>query len=323
MAVREATVRFGPTEALSDLSVSVAPGEIVAVVGPSGCGKSTLLRCIAGLQPLDRGSVLWDGVDLAMVPTHRRDIGLMFQDHALFEHRSVRDNVGFGLKMRGRKAAERDRRIDELLELVGLGGFGNRAIPSLSGGEAQRVALARALAPSPRVLLLDEPLGSLDRARREHLVGEIRSVLREVGQTALHVTHDQDEAFAVADRIAVMRSGTIERIGTPERVWHDPGTAFVAEFLGHNVISTPEGPAAVPADAYRLVPTNGLEPGPPAVVFDVRFRGDHTVVTVDTAEGERVRLRTGEPTSLRPGDAVGVEIDPERVTPLGEDPNPA
>ncbi len=236
--VDDVTVRYGPATALDRFSLEVASGEIVAVVGPSGSGKSTLLRAVAGLEPLAGGRIELDGRDLAGVPTHRRALGMMFQDHGLFTHLSVADNIAYGLRIAGVSARDRRSRVSELLELVGLTGFGSRRTSELSGGEAQRVALARALAPEPGLLMLDEPLGSLDRALRDQLTGELRRLLTELGQTALHVTHDQSEAFALADRVVVVADGRPVAVGTPSQLWADPATRFVAEFLGHPNIWT-------------------------------------------------------------------------------------
>jgi thiamine transport system ATP-binding protein len=225
----EVSVRYGDTVALDHVSLSVASGEVVAVVGPSGCGKSTLLRAVAGLEPLTSGRISLGGRELVGVPTHQRDLGLMFQDHVLFPHLTVGDNIGFGLKMKG----ESTNSVAALLDLVGLAGFADRTIDQLSGGEAQRVALARAVAPSPGLLMLDEPLGSLDRVLREQLTGDLRRLITELGLTALHVTHDQAEAFALADRVVVLRDGRVEQLGTPADLWHKPDSVFVAGFLGH------------------------------------------------------------------------------------------
>src|SRR5690606_35721785 len=222
LQVQGVTVRFGATVAVDDVSLEVAPGEVVALVGPSGCGKSTLLRAIAGLEVPDAGTVRWDGTDLTRTPANERGFGWMFQDHALFAHRDVGDNVAFGLKMQRVDRAARAARVHALLELVGLSGYERRSIDTLSGGEAQRVALARALAPSPRLLMLDEPLGSLDRALRDRLALDLRRVLRELHQAAIHVTHDQEEAYAVADRLVVMREGRLVRDGPAVDVWRDP-----------------------------------------------------------------------------------------------------
>lgn len=233
LGVTGAVVRFGTTTALDDVCLHVPPGEVLALLGPSGCGKSTLLRAVAGLQPLDAGRVTWDGADLAGVPVHRRGFGLMFQDGQLFVHRDVGGNVAFGLAMAHAPREERRTRVAELLGLVGLAGYERRAVDTLSGGEQQRVALARALAPGPRLLLLDEPLSALDRALRERLSGDLAAILRRAGTTALYVTHDHDEAFAVADRIAVMSAGRLLQVDAPDRLWRSPASRAVAEFLGY------------------------------------------------------------------------------------------
>lgn len=238
LRVEDATVRYpgrtASTLAVDDVTLGVEAGEVLALLGPSGCGKSSLLRAVAGLEPMAAGRVLWDGVDLTRVPVHRRGFGLMFQDGQLFPHRDVAGNVAYGLRGTsfGATRASRAERVAEMLDLVGLDGFGARSIATLSGGQAQRVALARALAPQPRLLLLDEPLSSLDRRLREELAVDVARVLREAGTTALYVTHDHDEAFAVADRVAVMIDGRVRRVAGPAELVADPGDAEVAEFLG-------------------------------------------------------------------------------------------
>jgi len=238
LTVRDVVVHYrdddGTTAtAVDGLSLDVPRGEVLALLGPSGSGKSTLLRAVAGLEPLSAGSVAWDGQDLAGVPVHRRGFGLMFQDGQLFAHRDVGANVAFGLEMAHVPRAERIARVAELLEVVGLAGFVHRAVATLSGGERQRVALARSLAPRPRLLLLDEPLSALDRALRERLAGEVRAALVATGTTALFVTHDHDEAFAVADRIAVLDAGRLLQVAPPAELWHRPASRRVAEFLGY------------------------------------------------------------------------------------------
>ncbi|HEY3436126.1 MAG TPA: ABC transporter ATP-binding protein, partial [Actinotalea sp.] len=210
--------------AVDGVSLHVSPGEVVALLGPSGSGKSTLLRAVAGLEPLSAGRVTWDDGDLAGVPVHRRGFGLMFQDGQLFPHRDVAGNVAFGLEMQRVAPAERRSRVAGLLEVVGLSGFEHRDVSTLSGGERQRVALARSLAPRPRLLLLDEPLSALDRALRERLAGDVRAALTATGTTALFVTHDHDEAFAVADRIAVMDLGHLLQVAEPAELWHRPAS---------------------------------------------------------------------------------------------------
>lgn len=217
---------------LHDVSLTADAGEIVCLLGPSGCGKTTLLRIVAGLENPDAGRVIFAGQDLAGVPAHRRNFGLMFQDYALFPHRDVAANVAFGLRMQGRAAGELAGRVGEMLALVALAGYETRRVTDLSGGEQQRVALARSLAPGPQLLMLDEPLGALDRALREQLMNELRLILKRVGVTVLYVTHDQEEAFAVADRIVVMNRGAIEQVGSAMAVYRDPATLFVADFVG-------------------------------------------------------------------------------------------
>lgn len=220
------------THAVRDASVSLDQGEILCLLGPSGCGKTTLLRMIAGLEKPDSGGILFEGRDIVSVPPHERGFGMMFQDFALFPHKNVRDNIAFGLRMKGMPRDEIVRRVERILDVVELGGMGERAIAQLSGGEQQRVALGRALAPGPRLLMLDEPLGALDRALRERLMLDLRAILKRVGMTAVYVTHDQTEAFAVADTLAVMNAGRIIQTGPPQEVHEFPATPFVAQFLG-------------------------------------------------------------------------------------------
>lgn len=223
---------FGDLRAVDGVSFDVHRGEILALLGPSGCGKSTTLHLIAGLEPLDSGRVLWDGRDLAGVPPHARGFGLMFQDFALFPHMDVFHNLAFGLRMLDHAPDEIVVRVASMLDLVGLAGFETRAVDELSGGERQRVALARSLAPRPKLLMLDEPLGDLDRALKEELMLELPDLLGELQQTAIYVTHDQEEAFAVADRVLVLNHGRVEQIDTPEAMFRRPVSPFVARFLG-------------------------------------------------------------------------------------------
>jgi thiamine transport system ATP-binding protein len=232
LTVDGAIVRFGEHAALDGVDLSVHDGEIVAVLGPSGSGKSTLLRAIAGLEPLAAGTIAWDGTDLAGTPPHKRRFGLMFQDYALFPHKDVAGNVAFGLRMQGRAAADVERRVAEVLALVDLEGFEHRSVTTLSGGEQQRVALARALAPEPRLLMLDEPLGALDRTLRERLTVDLEQLLHPLGMTSIYVTHDHAEARSIGDQLVVMRAGRIEQIGTPDDVVAHPANEFVAEFVG-------------------------------------------------------------------------------------------
>ncbi len=311
LSVRDMTFRAGGREILSRVSLDVATGETLALLGPSGCGKTTLLRVIAGLESATSGSVEFDGADVSKSPAHRRGFGLMFQDHALFPHLDTRENVEFGLKRAGWPAGRRHARAAELLELVGLPGFERRRIDKLSGGERQRVALARALAPEPRLLMLDEPLASLDRGLRERLAGELREILERLAIPAIYVTHDQAEAFALADRIAIMNAGRIVRTGTPRETWEQPQTVFVARFLGmDNIvdgvrdgsgwIATPFGrfgpiPGAVGETTLLLRPESVSPSGAPGpnvaegVMESLSFAGERTAVTL-TAGGQRIEF---------------------------------
>ncbi len=217
---------------LNDISFNVDTGETVCLLGASGSGKSTLLRIIAGLEDPDSGFISFNGIDLTLTPPHRRDFGLVFQDYALFPHLNVNENVAFGLKMRRLPQKEINERVVDSLEMVNLSGFGNRHVTDLSGGEQQRVALARALATRPRLLMFDEPLGALDRTLREDLLNELRKILHNTQIPAIYVTHDQEEAFTIADRVLILHNGEIIRQGTPAEVWANPESAFVAGFLG-------------------------------------------------------------------------------------------
>jgi thiamine transport system ATP-binding protein len=231
LAVEDLTVRFGQTTAVEAVSFSLGEGERLAVLGPSGCGKSTLLRAVAGLEAPASGTVTWDGHDLAGTPPHRRRFGLMFQGYALFPHMDVEGNVAFGLRMEGRPPQESVRRVGEVLAWVGMEEMGGRSVERLSGGEQQRVALARTMAPEPRLLMLDEPLGSLDRTLRERLVVEMTALLESAGTTTLYVTHDHDEAAVIADRVALMREGRIVQVGTMGEIRRSPADEWVAGFV--------------------------------------------------------------------------------------------
>ncbi len=336
---------------LADINLSVAAGEIVALLGPSGCGKTTLLRIVAGLEQADRGTIIFDGRDLAQTPVHKRNFGLMFQDYALFPHRTVGENIAFGLRMLGQSKAQISQRVEEMLSLVNLRGYGSRSIFALSGGERQRVALARSLAPNPRLLMLDEPLGSLDRTLREELMSELRLILKRLGMTALYVTHDQQEAFAIADRLVVMRQGWIEQVGAPAEVYRQPANAFVAGFLGFRnllpasvdaatpgQISTPIGPFPMPTPAapgdYTLLirpqaaklyadsPTSSAESVFRGKLLVCSFRGDYYQIQVEPQTEDAKPILTfdlalppGEQLeTLRVGQPVTLTLDPALLT---------
>jgi len=237
---------YGPVRALDGLTLDLAPGELVALLGPSGCGKTTALRALGGLERLDSGRVLVDGADVTDTPANRRAMGMVFQAYSLFPNMTARDNVAFGLRLRHVAAGRRRSRASELLELVGLGPHAGHYPHQLSGGQQQRVAIARALAVEPRVLLLDEPLSALDAKVRAQLRDEIRRIQVEVGITTLFVTHDQEEALALADRVGVMSGGRLEQVGAPAHVYSRPATAFVADFVGitNRIAATASGGTA-------------------------------------------------------------------------------
>ncbi len=229
---RDVAKSYGDVAALRPLSLEVKAGEFVTLLGPSGSGKTTLLNIAAGFVTPDQGVLRIGDVDVTHLPPRRRDIGMVFQNYALFPHMSVFDNVAYGLRVRGVGSTEIARRVERALTMVQLGGLSGRRIPQLSGGQQQRVALARAMVIEPAVLLMDEPLGALDRQLRKHVQLEIRRLHREFGSTTLYVTHDQEEALVMSDRIGIMRNGQIEQIDTPENLYRRPANAFVAEFLG-------------------------------------------------------------------------------------------
>jgi thiamine transport system ATP-binding protein len=327
-----AAVRFGATDALAGVDLEAAPGEILVILGPSGSGKSTLLRGIAGLQHLDAGRVILDGDDVTDLAPHRRDVGLMFQDHALFPHLDVRANVAFGLRMHRWKRDAAYRRVSELLELVGLPSVGHRRIQTLSGGEQQRVALARALAPQPRLLLLDEPLGALDRPLRERLVLELRQLFAQLGVTVIAVTHDQAEAFALADRLVVMDGGRVLQTGAPSELWSRPATARVASLLGFTNVAAASsrngrlitpwgdlgaadssvGAVLVRPDGIRIDPAGAME----ATVLATRFAGASTLLRVDVSDAPDLDLQVGAGDVPCVGASVRLSIDPSAVVAL-------
>ena len=307
LSVRGLAVTYGDLHAVDGVDLEVAAGEVVALLGASGSGKSSLLRAVAGLEDVAAGEVAWDGRSMVRVPVHKRGFGLMFQDGQLFEHRDVGSNIAYGLTDLPR--AQRGERVREMLELVGLPGFERRRVTTLSGGQAQRVALARALAPAPRLLLLDEPLSALDRALREQLATDVRAILREGGTTALYVTHDQDEAMTVADRVGVMESGRLLRLDTPQRLWADPGSSKVARFLGFDVV----GDLALAPGALRVVEAAEGEPGEPGERgSSVQAEAPATPATLPATLPATVlasRLRRGQW-------EAEVELDPERLAAL-------
>ncbi|MEU9243717.1 ABC transporter ATP-binding protein [Streptomyces sp. NPDC048385] len=330
---------FGATVALDGLDLTVHQGEFLALLGPSGCGKTTALRMLAGFEHPDSGTVLVDGEDVTRVPAHRRDAGMVFQSYSLFPHLNAVDNVAFGMRMRKVRTSERRARAAELLELVGLGDKGERFPHQLSGGQQQRVALARALALRPRVLLLDEPLSALDAKVRLSLREEIRRLQRELGITTLFVTHDQEEALSIADRVAVMRAGRLEQCAEPAELYGRPATAFVAEFvgtmsripgmvkdgsvevLGQRLPADGQAPAAGEVDVLvrpEAVQVRADGAGT-ATVVATAFLGAVVRVTVRLADGTEAKadLPAHEATGLGAGSAVSVSL-PERPVLVAE-----
>jgi putative spermidine/putrescine transport system ATP-binding protein len=302
-AVRFAHVsrRFGDVVAVDDVSLEIRDGEFFCLLGPSGSGKTTCLRLIAGFERPDSGGIDLGGVPAAGLPPYDRDVNTVFQDYALFPHMSVGENVGYGLMVKRVPREERERRVREALDLVRLPGAADRRPAQLSGGQKQRVALARALVLRPRVLLLDEPLGALDLKLRQEMQIELKALQERVGITFVHVTHDQEEALALSDRLAVFRSGRVEQVGTPAQVYEEPATAFVADFVG--VSNLVEGPLAaaltgspaaftVRPERIRLVGEDEAISGEvcstPAVVRDVVYLGMHTRYRVELPGGERL-----------------------------------
>jgi thiamine transport system ATP-binding protein len=325
-------VAFGETIAVDDVDLDVPRGSVVAVLGPSGCGKSTLLRAVAGLESPSSGTIRYDGRDLAGVPTHKRDFALMFQDGQLFPHLDVAANIAYPLRLRHLGRAARRTRTEELLELVNLPGYADRMTATLSGGERQRVALARSLAVEPRLLLLDEPLSALDRGLRERLARELHDILRRAGATAMLVTHDHEEAFAVADRMAVMRAGRIVQQGSLDEVWSRPVDAWTARFLGYATVLD-GAPAlrlreliaptamwtsvALRRSALRVSPAGPLL----ATVEEARVTPDQIRVQL-AVDGVGSLSGVADPgTDVRVGAQVRVAIDTSRIAPVEQGPS--
>jgi ABC-type Fe3+/spermidine/putrescine transport system ATPase subunit len=317
LEIRNVSKSFGATPVLHDVSFDVDRGEIVCLLGPSGCGKTTLLRIIAGLEQAGAGQVLFARRDLLETPVHQRSFGLMFQDFVLFPHRNVYDNVAFGLRMAQHSKAAIQQRVAEMLELVGLTGYEARRVHELSGGQQQRVALARSLAPRPALLLLDEPLGSLDRTLREDLMEELRRILKHApvgpdapaGITSIYVTHDQQEAFAIADRVVVMNAGRIEQVGPPLVVYRQPANPFVARFLGmHNLL--PGHVAAVAPDLWVSTALGNLRCGRCVARVAV---GDSVLVLIPPDAASLASSTLGETQNLVHGQLLGVSFRGSQV----------
>jgi thiamine transport system ATP-binding protein len=304
--VEDVDVTLAGERVLGGVTLDVAHGETLALLGPSGSGKTTLLRAVAGLQRPDRGRVVIDGTDVTGVPAHRRGVGLVFQDAVLFPHRDVAGNIAFGLAHTGRFEAQ--VRVAEMLDLVGLPGYQRRSVDTLSGGEAQRVALARALAPAPRILLLDEPLGALDGPLRDRLQNDLREVFARLELTVVHVTHDVPEAFDLGHRVAVLREGSIVQIAPPDDLWRRPVDGWTARFLGiRNVLSDGGRQQVVRPEAVHVHPGSG------AVVVAAVRRGPVTMLTVRREDGVVLEAATTALDPPLPGTDVAIEIDPAGI----------
>ncbi len=320
------------TVAVDDLSLEIQAGETLAILGPSGCGKTTTLRLIAGLERPDAGQVLFAGRDVTPLPIERRDVGMVFQNYALFPNLNVADNIGYGLKVRKVPRAERERRCAELLELVGLQGYGHRAIHELSGGQRQRVALARAVAPRPRVLLLDEPLAALDAQLRERLRSELGQLLRELAITAVFVTHDQGEAMALGDRILVMERGRIAQLATPRALYQQPANAFVANFIGTlnafavlgrtangvqvNGGELPWSASELPGTLYCRPEHLQVTSAPGHVrgrLLGQFFQGAQSRLLVDVGGAQPLSVDSSDDRLHAPGDLINLAVEPQRV----------
>jgi thiamine transport system ATP-binding protein len=326
LELQDVTVRYGETRAVDDVTLDLAAGQVLAVLGPSGCGKSTLLRAVAGLEPLSSGSITCAGDDLAGVPTHRRGFALMFQDGQLFAHLTVARNVAYALRLRRVPSARVAARVRELLDLVGLSGYDDRLPGTLSGGERQRVALARALAVEPRLLLLDEPLSALDATLRERLAADLREILHGAGTTALLVTHDHEEAFALADRLAVMREGRVVQSGAIDEVWRAPVDEETALFLGYARVLRGDAARSV-LQAAGLPPAEAVAVRRSALVADP-LGGVHARVESARVTPEQVRLKVVADglgaldavaplgTRVSPGDEVALRVDVTRLAVL-------
>jgi iron(III) transport system ATP-binding protein len=333
---REVTKRFGSVVAVDAVDLEVARGEFVALLGPSGCGKTTLLRVVAGLERADGGSVEVDGVlvdgPAIHVPPEERSVGMVFQAYALFPHLDVRANLAFGL--RGLERRAREDRVEEVLALVGLAGLGGRMPSELSGGQQQRVALARAIAPRPSLLLMDEPFSSLDAAMRASVREDVRRILKEAGQTALLVTHDQEEALSITDRVGVMFAGTLHQIAQPRTLYREPATREVASFVGDAVLLPARRAASFMVDSPigRLVTSDIVEADDVtvvirpeavelrrasdgiAVVQHVTFHGHDALIEATLDDGTVVRARCGPELELHRGDRVRLAVNGPAVT---------
>ncbi len=344
VAFRGVRKKFGAFTAIPDLTLDIAPGELVTLLGPSGCGKTTTLRMLAGLESPSDGQILIGGTDVTRLPANRRDVSMVFQSYALFPHMRVGQNVSYGLESGGMKPAEARRRAEEALELVGLEGLAQRLPAELSGGQQQRVAVARALVLEPQVLLLDEPLSNLDARLRRKVRTDIRELQQRLGFTAVYVTHDQEEALAVSDRIVVMKEGRIAQMGTPRELYESPASEFIADFIGEanvvegRVLSVAEDVAQVELGGVTVpLPARGLAPGAARLslrsnalrvktegegiagkVSTSAYLGDHVEYEIDGPLGRIFVVDDESDTPLPAGTPVTLEVRPRGVALIPE-----
>jgi spermidine/putrescine transport system ATP-binding protein len=324
IALTGVSKQFGGVAAVNDVSLEIGEGEFFSLLGPSGCGKTTTLRMIAGFETPDVGRVVLQGSDVTATPANRRPVNMVFQQYALFPHMTIYDNVAFGLRMRGVPRGEHRVRVTEILRIVSLEGYERRRPRQLSGGQQQRVALARALVNRPAALLLDEPLGALDVKLRKQMQLELKRIQHELGTTFVYVTHDQDEALAMSDRIAVMNRGRVEQLGTPRQVYEQPSTEFVADFIGSlNALDIDGTRVTIRPEHVQVGATPENAPRLTGTLAEVVYLGMYTQLHVDTRVGRIVSHRlAGEPAArLQPGAAVTVWWSPDEATAsLGDAP---
>jgi putative spermidine/putrescine transport system ATP-binding protein len=308
---------FGDVVAVNDADLHVPGGQFFTLLGPSGSGKTTILRMIAGFERPDNGVIRLGGVDITNQPPYSRDVNTVFQDYALFPHMTVAENVGYGLRVKRVKRAERQRQVTEVLRMVQLADYGPRKPIQLSGGQRQRVALARAIVNRPKVLLLDEPLGALDLKLRQEMQVFLKQLQRELGMTFVYVTHDQEEALTMSDRVAVFKDGRIEQVGSPDEVYDRPATEFVAAFVGTSNIVERNGRRLCVRPERIAMDANGT--GEPGHITDVVYVGSFIRYIVETDRGERLTVvrQSGEPT-LEPGAHVGLAWNPDSAFEISE-----
>jgi ABC-type Fe3+/spermidine/putrescine transport system ATPase subunit len=352
LEVTSATKSYSDVVAVDNVSLNIREGELFSIVGPSGAGKSTVLHSVAGLQLIDEGTISIDSEDVTQLPPYERDTATVFQSHALFPHMSVKENIAYGLKRQGATQNEIDEKVKEYLELVELTGYGGRSIGELSGGEQQRVALVRSLIKDPKVLLLDEPLSSLDQQLRVELRIKLHELQRELNQTAIYVTHDQNVALSISDRIAVMNEGKVEQVGTPYELYNDPKTEFVSQFIGSSnsmegeVVGVQDGYATIKVDEYEVVgrPNSPVEEGDEVSIVikqeDIRITGDDKAdksdnyitgviqsteyqgknenILVKSGRGIKINAITTDTNKYKEGDSVGLNWSPNECIIFGD-----